>query len=55
MLQMRNTQMGVRGRMQIIAMGLESGNPVAYLLLFVIMYPALMVIVFAVIDKLKKR
>lgn len=41
--------------MQIIAIALAKGNPVAYLLLFVILYPPVMVIIFAIIDKIKKR
>lgn len=41
--------------MQIIAYGLDNGNPVAYLLLFMLVYPPIMVIIFAVIDWIKKR
>ena len=40
--------------MQAIAIGLEQGNPFAYLFLFMILYP-LVVIIFAIIDKIKKR
>ena len=40
--------------MQAIALGLESKNPFAYLLLFVILYPPIMAILFAVIDRFKK-
>lgn len=38
---------------QIIAYGLDNGNPVAYLLLFMLLYPPIMVILFAVIDWIK--
>lgn len=41
--------------MQIIAYGLNNGNPAAYLLLFMLVYPPIMVIIFAVIDWIKKR
>lgn len=38
-----------------IAMALEQGNPFAYLLLFMILYPPIMVIIFAIIDKFKRH
>ena len=41
--------------MQLIAIGLANENPFAYLLLFIILYPPIIVIVFAIIDKFKKR
>ena len=41
--------------MKRIALALEQGNPFAYLLLFVILYPPIMVIIFAIIDKFKKN
>lgn len=41
--------------MQLIAIGLVNGNPFAYLLLFMILYPPIMVIIFAIIEKFKKR
>lgn len=41
--------------MQLIAMGLVNENPFAYLLLFMILYPPIMVIIFAIIDKFKKH
>lgn len=40
---------------QIIAYGLNNGNPAVYLLLFMLVYPPIMVIIFAVIDWIKKR
>lgn len=40
---------------QIIAYSLDNGNPAAYLLLFMLLYPPIMVIFFAVIDWIKKR
>lgn len=39
--------------MQIIAIGIEKGNPFAYLLLLMILYPPIMVIIFAIIDKFR--
>ena len=36
-----------------IALALEQGNPFAYLLLFMILYPPIIVIIFAIIDKIK--
>lgn len=41
--------------MLVIARSLDNGNPFAYLFLFMILYPPIMVIIFAIIDKLKKR
>lgn len=41
--------------MQVIALGLENKNPFAYLLLFVILYPPMMSILFAIIDRFKKH
>ena len=41
--------------MQMIAIGLANGNPFAYLLLFMVLYPPIVVIIFAIIDKFKKR
>lgn len=41
--------------MQIIAYGLDVGNPAAYLLLFMLLYPPVMVIIYAVIDWIKER
>lgn len=41
--------------MQVIAIGLDRGNPFAYLFLFMILYPPIVVIIFAIIDKIKKR
>ena len=41
--------------MKIIAIGLETGNPFAYLLLFVVLYPPIMIILFWIIDKIKER
>ena len=41
--------------MQLIAIGLAKGNPFAYLILFIILYPPVMVIIFDIIDKFKKR
>ena len=41
--------------MELIAIGLANGNPFAYLLLFMILYLPIMVIIFAIIDKFKKR
>ena len=38
-----------------IALALEQGNPFAYLLLFMILCPPIMVIIFAIIDKFKNR
>lgn len=39
--------------MQAIAIGLERGNPFAYLFLFVILYPPIVVIIFTIIDKIR--
>lgn len=41
--------------MLVIARALYNGNPFAYLLLFMILYPPIMVIIFAIIDKFQKR
>lgn len=41
--------------MQAIAIGLYNGNPLAYLLLFVILYPPVAVIIFWCVDKIKGR
>lgn len=41
--------------MQLIAIGLGQGNPFAYLFLLMILYPPIVVIIFAIIDKIKKR
>ena len=41
--------------MQAIAIALEHGNPFAYLFLFMILCPPIVVIIFAIIDKIKKR
>ena len=41
--------------MQAIALGLENKNPFAYLFLFMILYPPIMVIIFAVIDRIRKK
>jgi len=38
-----------------IALALEQGNPFAYLFLLMILYPPIMVIIFAIIDKFKKH
>ena len=40
--------------MQVLAIGLENKNPFAYLFLFMILYPPIMVIFFAIIDKIRK-
>ena len=40
---------------QLIAIGLENKNPVAYMLLFVLLYPPIMIILFAIVDKIKKH
>ena len=40
--------------MQSIAIELEKGNPFAYLFLFIILYPPVMVIIMAIIDKFKR-
>lgn len=47
--------MAKRNLMFRIAYALESGNPFAYLLIFMIMYPPIMVIIFAIIDKFKRH
>lgn len=41
--------------MQVIALGLENKNPFVYLLLFMILYPPIMAIFFAIIDGFKKH
>lgn len=41
--------------MQLIAIGLANGHPFAYLLVFMILYPPVVVIIFAIIDKFKKH
>lgn len=45
--------------MIMIALALENGNPFAYLLLFLLLCPPIMVIIFAIInkiiDKMKKH
>jgi len=38
-----------------IAFALEQGHPFAYLLLFMILFPPIIVILFAIIDKFKKH
>lgn len=37
-----------------IANALENNNPVAYLLLFIILYPPIMIIIMEIIEKIKK-
>ncbi len=39
--------------MQTIATGLENKNPAAYLLIFMLFYPSVMIIFFAITDKIK--
>lgn len=41
--------------MEIIANGLENENPFAYLLVFVILYPPIMIILFTAWDKIKEK
>lgn len=41
--------------MQAIALGIANKNPFAYLFLFMILYPPVMVIVFAIIDRIRKH
>ena len=41
--------------MMRIALALEKGNPFAYLLLFMILYPPVMVIIIAIIDKINDK
>lgn len=41
--------------MMRIALALEQGNPFAYLLLFMILCPPVMVIIIAIIDKIKGK
>ena len=41
--------------MQVIALGLENKNPFAYLFLFIVLYPPIMVIIFEIIDRIRKR
>lgn len=41
--------------MYIIAYGLATKNPVAYLLIFLLLYPPIMVIIFAIIDWIKSK
>lgn len=38
-----------------IARGLENGNPFAYLLLFMILYPPILIIIFTAWDKIKPK
>lgn len=38
-----------------IARGLENGNPFAYFFIFLILYPPIMIIMFAIIDKIKEK
>ena len=40
--------------MQVIAIGLTKGNPFAYFLLFLLLYPPIMIIIFAIIDKIRE-
>lgn len=40
--------------MQIIAHGLSNGNPITFILLFMILYPPIMIIIFEIIDRLRK-
>ena len=42
-------------KMEIIAMGLKNGNPAAYCLIFVLLYPPIMWIGFYIVDKIKER
>ena len=42
-------------KMEIIAMGLENGNPAAYCLIFVLLCPPIMWIGFYIVDKIKER
>ena len=52
----RQVKRNLKGNdMQLIAIGLGQGNPFAYLFLFMILYPPIAVIIFAIIDKIKKR
>lgn len=41
--------------MRLIAWGLENGDPTAYVLIFMILYPPIMIIMFAIIDWIKNR
>ena len=41
--------------MTFIAYGLETGNPFAYLLLILILYPSIMIIIMAIIDKIRGK
>lgn len=41
--------------MFLIARALDNGNPFAYLLMFMLFFSPIMVIIFAIIDKLKKH
>lgn len=41
--------------MEIIALGLENRNPVAYLLIFMFLYPPIMVVIFAIVEWIKGR
>lgn len=38
-----------------IARGLEHGNPFAYFLIFLIFYPPIVIIIFAIVDKIKEK
>ncbi len=38
-----------------IAYALDSGNPFAYMFMFMYLYPPILMIVFAIIDKFKRR
>ena len=41
--------------MNAIAYGLETRNPFAYLLIFMILYPPIMIILMEIIEKIKNK
>lgn len=42
-------------KMNLIAWGLETHNPAAYALIFLILYPPIFIIIFAIIDWIKEK
>ena len=40
--------------MNIIAYGLETHNPFAYMLIFMILYPPIVIIIWGIVEKIKE-
>lgn len=54
-MQFTNYKTNYKRIMELIALGLENRNPAAYFLIFLILYPPSMCIIFAIVDWIKGR